>query len=436
MKLSLQMSITLHRLFNNIADKLFSFFVPVLIYNATQNLFLALLFLLFEQVIRATLILLTKKICAKNPVLLISLRLITIVILQVLFVVNINFSWWTILIMATLVAINTAFYWPELNTIFAVTNKRTNTAKAVSAFENAGNLGKMIAPLIGGVLIFNNYLWVNILICFVFYSVSIVFLLINVKEINGRVKEVANTKNTLEDNIKNNRSNLLWFYALVGLRDFAIDQTLPLILAVKNIDVNIIGLSYTMLELGIIVSNIITSFISTEKHWYVISLVCSALLGTLLMVVPFFINDVFVVVYTVVIGLLNPFCVNVMFSKLVGVPDARLINDVCNREAVIIGAKILPATIAVATCILPIGVIIGGVAYYLYSIPYTYEYKKDKLKEDGLTLEELKILAKNKDEAKMLDELIEKQNKQTTKKSNKKTNPSQTKSENENNKNN
>ena len=338
--------------------------------------------------------------------------------------------------MATLVAINTAFYWPELNTIFAVTNKRTNTAKAVSAFENAGNLGKMIAPLIGGVLIFNNYLWVNILICFVFYSVSIVFLLINVKEINGRVKEVANTKNTLEDNIKNNRSNLLWFYALMGLRDFAIDQTLPLILAVKNIDVNIIGLSYTMLELGIIVSNIITSFISTEKHWYVISLVCSALLGTLLMVVPFFINDVFVVVYTVVIGLLNPFCVNVMFSKLVGVPDARLINDVCNREAVIIGAKILPATIAVATCILPIGVIIGGVAYYLYAIPYTYEYKKDKLKEDGLTLEELKILAKNKDEAKMLDELIEKQNKQTTKKPNKKTNPSQTKSENENNKNN
>lgn len=370
--LDLNTSITIHKVLQNVAEKLFSLFIPVLIYNATQNLFLSLLFVLFAQIFRTLLIFLTKNLVLKCPIFLMTIRLIPILLLQLCFIFEVNFAWWLVIILALLHSANGAFYWPSLNTIFAISTSE-NKAKAVGIFENAGTFGKMIAPVIGALLIFNNYTWVNIVVCFIFYAVALIFIIIQHKTI----KEKINSLQPATSNF-NNKKNLQLFYFLLGVRDLAVDQILPLVFAINNINVGIIGLSYSLLELGIIISNTITIFLNAKKHWFVFSVISCIILGVLLCVIPFFVNTTMAVIYTIIIGLLNPFCTNIMFAKFVKDVNTSIANEMSNREMIIIGAKIVPAGLTLLFSVLPVGVVFGGVAYFCYIFPYCIEYKKER----------------------------------------------------------
>ena len=369
MKLSLSASINIHKLFFSVTQKLFKLFVPVLIYQNTQSITFAILFLLLEQVLRTVFTLCIRSFAYKISTILVTLSIIPFIILQVLFVINIQYNFVTILLLASLGALSSAIYWPAINLIFIASTDNKQVEKHVSKYEIASSFGKMIAPLVGALLINYNLLWVNLLVCGLLYVLAVIFVLIQHKEITLNINQIKTIKS--DANItKKYRKTLLVFYSLNGLRDFAIDQVLPLFLAIMAINIKLIGWSYVTLEAGVILSHFITMLLYKKDNWYLVGIISACVLGVWLLIFPFIISPIMALIFTIIVGILNPLCYNAMFAKFIEQKDKSILVNMVDREIAIIGAKVIPSALLF---VLPISCwfILGGVAYLLYTIPYS-----------------------------------------------------------------
>ena len=377
MKLSLLTSISIHKVFFNITQKLFKLFVPVLIYERTKNLYLTILYLFFEQLIRAIITLCLRKVSGKKPILLISLSLIPFFCLQILFLFDIAITLWLAIVIALISALSSAMYWSSANLVFVIATQKNEEAKAVSFFHIAGSIGNLIAPIVGALLIYYDYLTINVIICTLFNILALVFILSKAREINNKMQEMANIEPD-PHYTKKEKGAYIFYYCLNGIRDFAIDQTLPIYLSVMAINIKLIGWAYSLLELGVILSHIITMFLSKKDNWYAVGIISSVLLGIWIFVFPFIVSSTTALIFTVVVGILNPLSYNIIFAKFVQHRDRRMLTDMVDRELSVIGIKIFPCALLT---ILPLSCwfITGGLAYVLYAIPYTLiknNYKK------------------------------------------------------------
>lgn len=387
MRLSLSTSVNLHKLFFSVTQKLFKLFVPVLIYQNTHSINFAILFLLLEQILRVTFTLCVRNFAYKIPTFLVAVSIIPFIILQVLFVINIQYVFWVIFLLALLSALSSSIYWPAINLIFVSSTSNKEFEKHVSKFEISSSLGKMIAPLVGALLIYYNLLWVNIVICCLLYAFAIIFILLKHNEITFNISKIASTEPNINIS-KNYKKTLLVFYVLNGLRDFAIDQVLPLFLTIMAINIKLIGWSYLTLEIGVILSHILTIFLYRKGNWFLTGVISACALGVWLIAFPFVISPTMVIIFTIFVGLLNPLCYNAMFTKFVEQKDRSILKNMVDREVSIIGAKVVPSALLF---VLPISCwfLLGGVAYLLYTIPYTIIKKQSSNNSDVEKLNKL-----------------------------------------------
>ncbi len=369
--MKLKNAIYIFKTLTSITSKLFNMFVPILIYQSTESVFMAVIYLLLSNLIRVVALLSFKKLQSKYPVYMLLSRFVPLLTLQILISLLSYYNWWIVIFFAVLNGIETAMLWPAINNLFAL-SAREEKAKSVSIYESFGSLGNILAPIVGAVMITLGLEVYNLVICTIINIVALVFVVLSIKEVNEKLENLPENNN----DIKYDRKIFYVFHCFQGVQDFAIDQVLPLYMAINLISVNMIGLSYTLYQLCVVISNFLLIVVSKSKRWYVYSIISTITLSVLLVCLIFNTNQNMALAFTVCLGLLYPFVYSLMFSKMISKVDKNLIDDMTYREVCIISPKPITCSLLLF-CPLSIALFIGSGSYLLNIISYLKQYKKE-----------------------------------------------------------
>ena len=128
----------LHKLLKAIGDSIVKVFIPLIVYRASNNMLLVILFCSVHYCLSGVLNILLRRFLQRYGVVSIFLSMIPIISIQ--FVISFcPMVWYIVILLAVLNALNQVLYSVPVNLLFAFTDKSTNVAK----FEIAANVGKL-----------------------------------------------------------------------------------------------------------------------------------------------------------------------------------------------------------------------------------------------------------------------------------------------------
>ncbi len=326
--------ISIHRVLAGIGDNLFKLFYPVLIYNATGSLMLAALFMIIRYTATAISCFLFKKMFYKNALIFLTVNVISTIIVQLIFTINIAFTTELIIVIALTTGIFHGFYWTPINTLFASTSGK-NANKSLRVFESTFVLGKMVAPAIGGVLLNSGNAIASLVLCTVVYMGSLIALYIHYKSIAQTFRKIEiEQPETMYSIVKKQNAMYDGYWFLWGVVDFATSCMWPLLLAVKDVSIAQIGIVSSIALATELVSQFLASYLGSKNKWYTLGSICMFLRAAFLIVMPFILTSTTMIVYSVVIGLLLPVYNNPFMAEYIKFSSGNnmLLNNMCDRE--------------------------------------------------------------------------------------------------------
>lgn len=326
--------ISLHRVLTGIGDNLFKLFYPVLIYNATGSLRLAVLFMFVRVLCVAISNILFKKLYYKNALVFISINVALAIVVQLIFTLKVAFTVELVVVVAMLTGLFSACYWTPVNTLFA-TNTGKNANKALQIFENTSLLGQMIAPAIGGLLLGSGNMIVSLVLACIIYLTSLIVLYIHYKQIARTFRRLElEQPQTIYKAVKkqNIMFNSYWFF--YGFVDCATNYFWPLLLAVRQVSIASIGIVTSASLVGQLCSQFLASYLGSKNKWYWPASICMVLRASFLMAMPFILSPTTMIVYSIVTGLFIPIYNSPFMVEFIKFSDANnmLLNNMNNRE--------------------------------------------------------------------------------------------------------
>lgn len=369
--------ISIHRVLTGIGDNLFKLFYPVLIYNATHSLKLAVLFMLvmFASICLSTM--LFKKLFYKHALVFISINVAISLVVQLIFTLNIAFTVELVVVVAILNGIFRACYWTPVNTLFA-SNKSENANKALKTFEITSLFGQMIAPAVGGLLLGSGNMIVSLSLSAVIYISSLIVLYIHYKQIANTFRRIElEQPQTIYKFVKKQNIMYYSYWFVYGFVDIATSYLWPLLLAVRNVSVASIGIVTSASLVGQIVSQFLASYLGSKNKWYTPASICMVLRIGFLIAMPFILTPITMIVYSVVVGLFIPVYNSPIMAEYIKFSDKNniLLNNMNNREFSINCGKFAGSLLLAAGVALVPALIITSTPY-LFAWIYHYILKK------------------------------------------------------------
>ena len=193
--------IFVHRVFKGIADAILRIFVPILIYQQTQNLMLSFLWAGLDQVFAGIAFATLKRFIKKYPIISIILHIFPMVLGQFLLIGD--FSLAKIIIFAILDGFATCLYYGGVNLVFGYMQKSPSTAK----FEAGYKVGKIAFCILSAFVLgtVQNSLIFIIIVSSVLYVCCVIPLIIRYKKYHINIDQTKNKLSTVLSNSK-------WFY--------------------------------------------------------------------------------------------------------------------------------------------------------------------------------------------------------------------------------
>lgn len=253
-------AIFIHRILYTIASSTIKVFLPIIVYNQTNNIELAMLFALLQYVSGGIFSAVLRKFLAKHQLLSMLISIVPFIIIQFIisfFILNLL----TVIMLAILAGITIPLYYVPLNIHFTLQDDKHNVAK----FETGAILGNIAFILLNGYILganFRNSLLLISIFSFILFLLSGIPLLANYKKLN---KEVLQDKTG--DILKANKilKNQNLFHMFLGLFLHATTTVLPLYLVYKNLSIESVAYVVALTEVFKIITNYIANYFKAQN---------------------------------------------------------------------------------------------------------------------------------------------------------------------------
>ena len=302
--------IFLHKVLKAIADSIIKIFIPLYILKVTNELWLAITYVIAQSFLTSITMIILKKVLQKHGLACIIIHCFFIIATQAIFsFFNINI--YVVLICALLMAFAQTLYSIPLNILFTKADKTINVAK----FQIATNVGKLCFMLFSGIILSkipDSFLYLSI-IATVFYLLSILPICLAYKDLKQtfRAKKIkdnsdnAPTKTTKWFNV---------FHYSFGLFQIIIEVVVPLYLYINNLSFEAVTTIIALIELLKILSNILAKWL-VKKNYYIFSFIASTTIFVLcLFGIILFKNAVVLYILSCLISVSFPLCFVPMFN--------------------------------------------------------------------------------------------------------------------------
>lgn len=237
-------AIIVHRFLYNIASLAIKVFLPIIIYQQTSEIRLALLFAGFQHIFGGLFTVLLKNFLVKKQLYSILISIVPLILIQVLInFIDINIT--SIIILSALAGIANPLYFIPLNIYFAKKDKKNNVAK----FEVGSVLGKIFFVILNGYILgsaLENSLLIVFSFSIVVFLISLIPLITNFKEINDELKNTQ-LKSLYKTNKKLTKANI--FHLAFGFISQALYSVLPLYLYFSELSVESVAYVVAITEI-------------------------------------------------------------------------------------------------------------------------------------------------------------------------------------------
>ena len=260
-------SLYVHRILNEFSDGLIKVFIPVIIYSKTESLGACLAFIIGYYLVQSLFNYVLYQPMTRRPVLFLWIRILPVLLTQFLLLSDYSSTW---LVMGFILSysFSNVFYWTPLNFLFSKVAKGQVGLKT-GKFQAASIIGKLLAPLVAGYIL--TFLDIQVLVglSVLVYMLSILMLF---RPMSSRV-EPGTEGTTIEGDPKhpeNKRNTTLFLflssYAIIGIFDTA---EIFWSLYIYEISINFlyVGVASTLIQFGIIASNLLSGKITDKKRW-------------------------------------------------------------------------------------------------------------------------------------------------------------------------
>lgn len=269
--------IFIHKLLKAIADSIIKLFLPLYILKQTNDINLAMLYLIiYSSCVMLTMFIL-KTIIQKFGVFAIMVHFIPIIVTMGLFsFLQIDIT--LVIIAAILMSFSQTLYSIPLNLIFTFGDKKTNVGK----FQIASNLGKLTFTLISGYLlsstIRNSFLILSI-VSSIFYIGGTIPLFFSIKDLQSNYeifKKTPNKKTKIDP-------WFIIFHISFGIFQPIMDNIVPLFLYINQLSFHAVTLMIALVEGAKIIINYLSHYLVKKKK----ALICVAISFLLFLISSF-----------------------------------------------------------------------------------------------------------------------------------------------------
>lgn len=288
--------IFLHKVFKAIADSIIKIFIPLYILKTTNNINLAIVYLIVYSFFVFSLQIATKKLYQRKIILCMILHCIPIIITEaILSFCQINIL--SVTISAFLMAISQVFYSVPLNILFAIKDKSKNIAK----FEIATNTGKIAFIIISGLLLS------RVTNSFIFLSgISTIIYISSIIPI-GKFYDQKNIPNSSNQPTKYSCNFAFRLYHIsFGLFQTTIDSLIPIYLFVNNLSFDAITIIIATVEVFKILANLIAKKLICKKQHKLCCIISFVIFVTSLICILIFKNEILLYVFSSIIAISFP----------------------------------------------------------------------------------------------------------------------------------
>lgn len=313
-----------HRLFNEFSDGLIKIFIPVLIFSRTKSILACFVFLIGYYILQSIANYLLYKPLTKKPVLFIILRIFPVILIQYLLISNLNGY---LLVIGCIVAysFSNVFYWTPLNFLFTIAAEK-NTGIKTGRFSASSIGGKLLAPVTSGYIItFYDIKYVLILSLFI-YLISVFVLIVPIfkykydelldSNITPETKALPNVNLDSTDKGKSTLILFLLTFGMIGVFDTA-EVFWSIYIYKLSINFLNVGIAGSLVQIGILLSNLISGKITQLKKWYIPASLALVLFSLSWIIRPNIINIEVIFLVSGISGLLRPIFTVPIFSNFV-----------------------------------------------------------------------------------------------------------------------
>lgn len=313
-----------HRLFNEFSDGLIKIFIPVLIYSRTKSFLDCIIFLIGYYILQSIGNYLLYKPLTKNPILFLVLRIFPVVLIQYLFISNLNGY---LLVVGCILAysISNIFYWTPLNFLFTVVAKK-NIGIKTGRFSASSIGGKLLAPVTSGFIMTYYEIKYVMILALIIYIISVIILVVPILKYNrsellegfGRVnKSISSNINIEITDIEKSRLFLfLLTFGMIGIFDTT-EVFWSIYIYKLSINFFNVGLASTLIQVGILFSNLISGKITELKKWYIPASFALVLFSLSWILRSNTINIEIIFLISILSGLLRPIFTVPIFSNFI-----------------------------------------------------------------------------------------------------------------------
>lgn len=306
-----------HKMIANFANNLVGAFVPLIVYQATGNILLAITYLTCTEVLRLIFSLLLKNLYGKYPQLFLLLRIIPITIYNIgIFILPYNLIF-GVIIVSTFSAMDKALNGLPKEIIYNYSSLSQNSDKSLGVTRLFEQIGIIVALLIGGFLLDINQTLV-LIISLIVYAISVIPLVIfyirckNQKTFNKDA--TSNAISTLSKNSEYKKKSLkltkkmLIYY---GITYFAfafydiLSNSYSLFVFVQKGEFALAGILNAIFHCTYAIGCYVAGILNEKKDLTKLVSFFSVLIGILAILLPFINIDKYFIIICLIYGALG-----------------------------------------------------------------------------------------------------------------------------------
>lgn len=322
-------AIFLHRFLYSIASLTIKVFLPIIIYQQTGDIKLAILFAAVQYIFAGLFTVLLKNFLVKKQLISILISILPLIAIQVILsFVTINLL--LVILLALFAGITNPLYFIPLNIYFAKKDSKNNVAK----FEVGSVIGKIAFVILNGYILGSTLNHSLLIICSfssILFLISVVPLMLHFKEINKELKE-----NKLQSLVKVNKTLTKpnSFHLFFGLFSQALYNILPLYLFYSQLSVESVGYVVAITEVLKIATYYLANYFNAKDLNLINYIIgCLAILASSILIIISS-SSVVLFIIGIILGITSPFvfvpsfgnyCKDINKNNIV--PEGLLLRD-------------------------------------------------------------------------------------------------------------
>lgn len=301
-------NVFIHKLIKAIADSLIKVFIPLYILKKTNDINMAMLYLILFSSFVMLFMTVLKKFIQRYSLISIIIHFIPTIIAMYLLSFN-QINIYLIIFAAILMALSQTLYSVPINILFTFSDAKANVCK----FEIPTNIGKLIFTLCSGLLLANNkinsFLILSSIAAFL-YICSIIPLIISYKEIEFHYQD----KNELTNKVKISKWFII-FHITFGLFQPVMDNIIPLYLYINNLSFESVTIIIVLIELIKIFMNYFANILIKHNKEILSAIIGSIMFFISAILMLIFKNKVLLYITSTTCSITFPLVFVIMFKK-------------------------------------------------------------------------------------------------------------------------